>query len=150
MTSQQNEVVLRPPSNADAAALSALLGELGYPTTPSAVPARLAALATHPGALAWVAELDGRVVGVVSVHMLPAIHMTEPVAYLTALVVGEAARGRGVGQLLVARAEEWALARGASRMSLTSALHRTEAHAFYEKLGYERTGLRLTKTLKTD
>lgn len=94
-----------------------------------------------------VAELIGRVVGIVTVHMIPSIHLTPPVALLTTLVVAESARGRGVGTVLVRRAEAWARARGAVRISLTSGLHRDRAHAFYESLGYERTGVRLTRPL---
>ena len=35
----------------------------------------------------------------------------------------------------------------AARIAVTSALHRDGAHAFYERLGWERTGVRLGKKL---
>jgi ribosomal protein S18 acetylase RimI-like enzyme len=54
-------------------------------------------------------------------------------------------RGQGVGSALVARAEAWAAEHGALRISLTSALHRESAHAFYKARDYEHTGVRLTK-----
>lgn len=138
---------LRLASAADADALAQLLGELGYPAEARELPARLDALEQHPGAVAFVAESGGRVVGVVTCHVIPAIHSTPPVAQLTALVVSESARGRGVGRLLVARVEEWAAQRGAAKISLTSALRREAAHRFYEGIGYTRTGLRLAKDL---
>jgi len=87
------------------------------------------------------------VCGVATGHVLHAVHSTPPVAQLTALVVLESARGRGVGQRLVATIETWARDRGAKKLSLTSGLQRVEAHAFYEKLGFERSGVRLTKKL---
>jgi N-acetylglutamate synthase and related acetyltransferases len=94
-----------------------------------------------------VAELDGDVVGVATCHIYPALHRTEPVAWLTSLVTAGHARGRGVGGTLVSSIERWAAERGATRLSLTSATHRTDAHGFYERRGYERTGVRLTHAL---
>jgi hypothetical protein len=35
-------------------------------------------------------------------------------------------------------------------LSLTSGLHREDAHAFYEGLGYERSGLRLSRPLVSE
>jgi GNAT superfamily N-acetyltransferase len=138
---------VRAASAADAGAVSALLGELGYPADAADIPARLAALERHPGTMACVAEMDGRVVGVVTGHLIPAIHSGPPVALLTALVVGKDARERGVGRLLVSHTEDWARSLGAAKISVTSALHRDDAHAFYDSLGYDRSGLRFSKPL---
>ena len=66
---------------------------------------------------------------------------------LTMLVVHERARGKGIGRMMVHEAEEWAVRCGASAISLTSALRRTEAHDFYRQLGYEHNGVRLAKVL---
>jgi GNAT superfamily N-acetyltransferase len=136
---------LRNPIDGDAPALSALMEELGYPMTPEQVLTRLHALESHPGAEAFVAELRGRVVGYVQCHVFPSLHLTTPAAWLTALVVAKEARGTGIGQQLVVRAEQFVKERGAARLSLSSGLHRSEAHGFYEALGYTRTGVRLTK-----
>ena len=98
-------------------------------------------------AVVWVAELDGQVVAVGTGRTLTNINHDGVSAQLTALVVAERVRGRGVGREMVRCAEEWARARGASRITLTSALHRDQAHDFYKKLGYAHTGVRLAKTL---
>src|SRR5688572_26694140 len=121
--------------------------ELGYASSPEEIPARLAALSNDSSSVIWVAELEGRVVGVGTGRVFAAINQNAPVAWLTALVVAERVRGRGVGTRIVKVAEEWARAHGASRLALTSALHRTEAHDFYKRLGYSHTGVRLAKTL---
>jgi GNAT superfamily N-acetyltransferase len=60
-------------------------------------------------------------------------------------VVASDVRGRGIGRALVHEAEQWARAKGSPRMSLTSGVQRAEAHEFYKRLGYEQTGVRLTK-----
>ena len=138
---------LRAATGNDADALAELMTQLGYGCEPGEIPARIEKFAAQPGILLAVAEHDGKVVGVVTGHLVNAIHKTEPVAMLTALVVLESARGLGIGKQLVAHVEDWARSRGASTISLTSALRRVEAHAFYKALGYEHTGVRLAKSL---
>jgi GNAT superfamily N-acetyltransferase len=92
----------------------------------------------------------GEVVGVVTAHLIPSIHDNEPVAWLTTLVVLEDARGAGIGSALVEHVENWATDNGARRLSVTSAMHRRATHEFYEKRGYENTGLRFAKRLPKD
>ena len=137
---------IRTATSADAAALSRLLGQLGYPTDPAEIPQRIEKLYARPGTTVLVAEGgQGDVVGVVTVHLFQTMHASEPVAWLTTLVVDETARGQGIGSTLVTRAEAWAIQHGARRISLTSALHRTHAHDFYKSRNYEHTCVRLTK-----
>lgn len=136
---------IRPATAEDAPALGRLLTQLGYPTEAVEIPDRLEKLYARPGTIALAAEVDGRVVGCVTVHLFQALHTSEPTAWLTAVVVDEDVRGRGVGSALVRRAEEWAMQHGANRISLTSALRRKEAHEFYKARDYEHTGVRMTK-----
>jgi len=129
----------------DAPALGRLLTQLGYPTEAAEIPDRLEKLYARPGTVALAAEVGGKVVGCVTVHLFQALHTSEPTAWLTAVVVDEDVRGKGVGSALVRRAEEWAMQHGAHRISLTSALRRKEAHEFYKARDYEHTGVRMTK-----
>jgi GNAT superfamily N-acetyltransferase len=139
-------VRIRPATDGDAPALSRLLTQLGYPTDAADIPERIDKLHARPGTTVLVAEdRQGEVVGLVTVHLFQSIHVGQPTAWLTTLVVDETARGRGIGSALVERAEEWAIQHGARRISLTSALHRTHAHDFYRTRNYEHTGVRLTK-----
>ena len=140
-------LTIRPAVAADAPAIARMLDQLGYPTEASEIPKRLERLAERPGTTVFVAEQRGAPVGVVTVHLFASLHTSEPVAWLTALVVDETARGTGVGSALVQRAEEWAARHGASRLALTSALRRTEAHEFYKTRDYVHTGVRLAKEL---
>src|SRR6476469_2200321 len=141
---------IRPANADDAVALARLLGQLGYPTGPDEIPGRLEKLYARPGTTVLVAENeDGDAVGAATLHLFPSLHTSEPVAWLTAVVVEESARGRGIGAALVARAEQLATQAGAHRLALTSALHRTRAHKFYKDLGYEQTGVRLAKVLES-
>jgi len=111
---------IRTATSADAAALSRLLGQLGYPTDPAEIPQRIEKLYARPGTTVLVAEGgQGDVVGVVTVHLFQTMHASEPVAWLTTLVVDEKARGQGIGSTLVMRAEAWAIRRCTARTRTT-------------------------------
>jgi GNAT superfamily N-acetyltransferase len=138
---------IRDAAIEDAIPLERLLDQLGYRVSPEEVVKRLLRLRDFGSAIARVAEVDGRVAGLVTCHVFPTIHSPGPVALLTTLVVDEELGRRGVGRALTASAEEWAGARGASRIVVTSATHREPAHAFYEGIGYERTGVRFGRKL---
>ena len=140
-------MIIRAPSASDASALGSLLGQLGYPADARDVPRRLTRLAERGRAVAFVAEVDGKVVGVATAHAFASIHAERDVAWLTTLVVAQDARHRGVGRALVAAAEGWARTHDCQRLSVTTALHRDDAHAFYDRLGYQHSGRRYTKVL---
>ena len=138
---------VRPARPADAGAIAELLGQLGYPTTAQEVLGRLAGFRDLSSDIALVAETDGLVTGVGTGHLFHSIHSTPLVAWLTTLVVRDNCQHSGIGRQLALALEDWARSHGAVRISVTSGKHREGAHAFYEHLGYERTGLRLTKPL---
>lgn len=140
-------VKVRAPVEADAEAFASLVTQLGYASTPAQVAARLRHLADRDDIRAYVAEQDGRVVGMVGLEAFPAFHRDGLHGYVTAMVVDEGVRGGGIGARLMAAAEAWFKERGVKRVNLTTALHREDAHAFYEKLGYTYTGKRYTKIL---
>ena len=94
-----------------------------------------------------VAELDGEVVGCLSTSVMRVLHRPAPVGRISMMVVDEALRGRGIGAALVRAAEEALAAQGCHMVEVTSHARRTEAHRFYERLGYETTSVRLAKTL---
>ena len=143
-----DSITIRSAHAGDAAALSLLLGQLGYPSDPGEIPGRLEKLYARPGSTVLVAETpSGEVIAAVTVHLFQALHTTEPTAWLTAVVVEENARGQGVGTAIVEYAERWAIQHGAHKISLTSATRRQRAHQFYKDHGYEQTGVRLAKDL---
>ena len=129
------QITFRPARPSDAAALADLTTQLGYPSSTAELRARLAALDTRDGELI-VAEDRDRVVG--WVHVRTVVLLTGPHAEIDGLVVDEAFRGRGIGEALLERAEEWAADRGQARIFVRSNVIRERAHRFYERLGYER------------
>ena len=94
-----------------------------------------------------VAELDGAVAGCLSTSVMRVLHGPAPVGRISMMVVDEALRSRGIGAALVRAAEQALAAQGCYMVEVTSHQRRTEAHRFYEKLGYAKTSVRLAKEL---
>jgi len=120
----------------DSERVAALSGELGYPSTAAQIAARFAAIQGHPEARVFVAtDRSDTVRGWVHVYGHRQVE-SEGAAEIGGLVVEDAFRGQGIGRLLVDAAESWARQRGYSRLTLRSSVVRTEAHQFYERLGF--------------
>ena len=137
----------RPATDADAPVLARLLAELGYPA-PSDVMANRLRATRDDGGEAMVAVGDDDIpIGLACMTTHVALHADAPTGYITALVTSSTARGTGVGRALVAAAESWARSRGCTKLSVTSAEHRADAHAFYPRCGLPYTGRRFSKVL---
>ncbi len=98
------------------------------------------AIRRHPDAAVLVAELDGVLVGRLSLARdpHPASHHVADIG----LMVSVAHRRRGVGKALLAAAESWARTAGVSKLELHVFPHNEAASALYEACGFEREGLR--------
>jgi GNAT superfamily N-acetyltransferase len=131
----------------DATVIAALLGELGYPSQPEGVRARLARLLAREGSRVFVAERGATVLGVLGLDRMAVLTSLSDIAMIIALVVTETERRSGVGRVLIARAEDEARAWGCGRIMVTSAERRTDAHTFYQRLGYKYTGRRFAKEI---
>lgn len=102
--------------------------------------------AADSGQAVFIAEVDGQVVGFVSVA--ERTHFTGVTdGYVGELVTAAQWGRRGVGRLLMARAEEWARARGLAHLTLETGAANYAAQAFYTALGYVTEDVRLTKPL---
>lgn len=129
-------VAIRGMRESDVEAVHRLAVQLGYPAEPAFTLARIRDVLASDVADAFVAEDDeGRVLGWAHVFAAPFLE-SGPNAELGGLVVDESARGRGIGAALVARTEAWARERGIRKICLRSNVIRTEAHGFYQRLGF--------------
>jgi len=140
---------IRSARSADADAVNELLEQLGYAQNGRSTTAdRLQTWADDPAGAAYVADDGGTLLGVIAVHISPFFERTGAWARITALVVSDRTRNRGVGSRLVAAAESFATDHGCARMEVTSADRRLDAHAFYRGRGYaDQTG-RSTRFLR--
>jgi GNAT superfamily N-acetyltransferase len=81
---------------------------------------------------------EAGIVGSVTLLIVPNLTYTaRPFAIIENVIVDTAARGAGVGEALISRAVEIAREAGCYRVSLTSNKRRSEAHKFYERLGFK-------------
>ena len=106
--------------------------------------------AAREGAL-YVAVQGGEVVGLACVWIERDFEALESaltqVAYVSDLVVLPAARGGGLGHMLLATCEEHALLAGVAHVQLTVLAGNPRAHALYAREGYEDMRLLLRKEL---
>lgn len=145
-----SSIRIRAATLDDAAAVAPLLDELGYPCTVEEARERLGKLIDVAGIAVFVAEAEDGLAGVEVVAEISALlHQPGRVAQITALVVGSKHRRLGVGKLLIDAAEAWARECGCRRMVVASAERRSDAHAFYEAVGYAHTSRRFGKDLPT-
>jgi GNAT superfamily N-acetyltransferase len=142
-------IEVRPCAPEDAAAVSALLGELGYEVSTQDAAGYVQRLNGTGSDPTFIADEHSRPLGLIALHRCYMIQYRSPVARITALVVHPWARRRGIGRLLIGHALRWAEQRGCELVELTSALSRTEAHAFYRDLGFEANSLRFRKSLRS-
>jgi len=131
------DMIIRKPCMEDAAAITDLCFQLGYPTEPDGVSARLAELAEDVEHAVYVAELKHQgLVGWVHAFVYKPFHC-DYMAEVAGLVVDKACRGKGAGKRLMQAVEAWAMDKGCAVVSLRSNIIRKEAHIFYQNLGYE-------------
>ena len=139
-------MIVREAASADAARMVELMAELGFAVDEGGVRDRLAHL-SGAGEPVLVAEDAGEVIALVDWHVMSTIHRETPVGRIAALVVARAHRSRGVGRALVEEAERRMRKRGCAIMEVTSNRRLSDAHAFYEALGLERTSYRFAREL---
>ena len=137
---------LREAVRADAAQLAALFAMLGHKIDPADVARNLEMLADE-GLPVLVIARGPEVLAVCgSAKSLPP-HRPSPVGRITVLIVAELAQRQGLGRQLVEEAERRLAAGGGGLIEVTSNDRLSGAHAFYRRLGYERTSMRFAKLL---
>jgi ribosomal protein S18 acetylase RimI-like enzyme len=95
----------------------------------------LAALVDSEDTVLFVARVDGRILGglTLALYRIP----TGTKAWIEDVVVDAEARGHGLGELLNRAALDEARARGAKDVSLTSRPSREAANRLYRRIGFE-------------
>jgi ribosomal protein S18 acetylase RimI-like enzyme len=122
------------------------------PSGPAREQAYIHHLIADPSTGLFVAQVGDRLAGLVTavVREPPEIPLfvRRRYAVVDTLVVGRPFRRAGIGRALMARAQAWAAAQGASSIELGVWAFNQEAIAFYRALGYETTMRRMSKPLE--
>jgi GNAT superfamily N-acetyltransferase len=105
---------------------------------PSALRSAFAGALSSNGQHFLCAESDRKVVAFGSLTLKRSLWHAATIGYVDEMVVDESHRGRGIGSQLLEQLISWARDQGCSDIELDSALHRKDAHVFYEKRGFEK------------
>ncbi|EOC0417306.1 GNAT family N-acetyltransferase [Cronobacter malonaticus] len=140
-------ITTRTATPADALAISALLTELDYPDTSHFIDQRLAELLAHPDERVLVAEEDGVLLGVLSLHFIPQLALEGDFCRISYFCVSSNARSKGIGRLLESEGEALARTRGCDRIEVHCHSRRSDAHRFYYRQGYTESPKYLCKSL---
>ena len=90
-----------------------------------------------PAHVLVVAEAEGRIVGTMQLSYIPGLARRGAFrAQIEAVRVHGEYRGRGLGHALLTWAIDQARQRGCALVQLTTDKSRTDAHRFYERLGF--------------
>jgi N-acetylglutamate synthase-like GNAT family acetyltransferase len=127
----------------DSPQIAALLGQLGYPSESEIVRKKISLLSSGGADRIWVAEFQGKVVGLLAFHLTPLLHVSGSLGRITA-VVGKNSGEKG-SETVIETAERWAWERDCTRIEVTSGEQRAQAHQFYQDLGYALEAKRFTK-----
>ncbi|MFL6447142.1 MAG: GNAT family N-acetyltransferase [Bryobacteraceae bacterium] len=131
-------ITIREISPADADAAAELSGQLGYPVSSDAMKQRIEAAALSDRIVLVACTPDRpHVVGWIDVSVVHHLQ-NEPYGEIGGLVVASDCRNLGIGQRLVARAEEWIRGKDITRIVVRSQISREAAHRFYLRERYTR------------
>lgn len=142
-------IEVREAAPADAEEVIRLFVQLGHPQPDGSAASRLAAFYAAGDRVLVAASShslhDGKLLGAATLHVTPELHRAGPIGRMTAVVVDEPARGRGIGRMLIKAAETYFAEHGCAMVEVTSNKKRLDAHRFYEQLGYTGTSFRFAK-----
>jgi GNAT superfamily N-acetyltransferase len=142
-------IQIRDAFEEDSSALSSLVTELGYPTTPEQMEVRLRSITEQPGHKTLIAEVEGTIVGMVGACIGYYYEHDGTYLRVLAMVTSATTRNKGIATALLTAVEEWGKEQGASSVFLNSGnrKEREAAHAFYLKRGFEAKSTGFVKKL---
>jgi GNAT superfamily N-acetyltransferase len=138
------EVVVRPARVADLPAMKGLLAELFAIETDFKVDGQkqeraLRMIIERPSAAAWVAEENGKVVGMITAQTVVSTAEGGESVWIEDVVVTRDRRRTGIGRKLVDAVARWCEGRGIVRMQLLADGANDCAFEFYQRRGWDRT-----------
>lgn len=84
-----------------------------------------------------VAEIDSKIVGMISLVFLPRLNRTRPEAWVPDLIVNQEYRDRGIGKGLLMKCITMARKKKCWRIRLETGLSRRRSRKFYRLIGME-------------
>jgi GNAT superfamily N-acetyltransferase len=131
----QAKLKIRRAKSGDVSRITALSGELGYPTSALEMKRRLRRILPKKDHIVLVAELGGEVIGWLHLSVCDFLESVS-FAEINGLIVAEGYRSAGAGAKLIEAGKKWALQKKCPLMHVRSNVIRERAHAFYERQGF--------------
>lgn len=130
-------ILVRRATGRDAASIARLYAQLVANPAVSVLPEVLDALAAKPSTALFVCEANSLVCGTALVCLCDDVmFQSQPFAVVENVVVDAAARGQGIGSALFQSIEDFCRDSLCSKIMLMSAAGRTDAHQFFERVGF--------------
>ncbi|AOO64314.1 GNAT family N-acetyltransferase [Sulfurospirillum halorespirans] len=128
--------MIREASVEDTDVIVHLLEQLGYADTSTFMHVRIQELLKNPDALLFCYESEGKVVALLSLHVIPQIALLGSFLRISYFVVEEETRSLKIGAELEALASRIAKEKGCDRIEVHCHERRKDAHRFYERHGF--------------
>ena len=128
--------MIREATVDDAQAIVSLLTQLGYADTHAFMHVRIQELLKNTDALLFCYESEGKIVALLSLHVIPQIALLGSFLRISYFVVDEKARSHKIGAELEAYATRIAKESGCDRIEVHCHERRKDAHRFYERHGF--------------
>lgn len=138
-------VSVRTANISDSEAISELMSQLGYASSPELIERKLKEFEVRDYDQVFVALQGEEVVGVISCHITTLFHQDGASGRITSLVVQSNLNGSGIGKQLVLEAENYFRKMSCIKSEVTSGNTRTAAHEFYLSCGYTKDEQRFLK-----
>jgi ribosomal protein S18 acetylase RimI-like enzyme len=104
----------------------------------------------YPNYHLYVATVEERMVGTFALLIMDNLaHLGAPSGVVEDVGVLPAYQGQGIGRRMMAYALDLCRRAGCYKLTLSSNLQRTQAHAFYESLGFQKHGFSFRMELQT-
>ena len=129
------KISIREMNANDAMGVNALSKQLGYPLSIEQTLQNIYAVLESKDHTAFVAEYESKIVGWIGASQAIMIEVM-PHCEINGLVIDQDHRGMGIGKLLIDKVKQWAREKNNSKIGLRCNVKRTEAHLFYQHLGF--------------
>ena len=129
--------IVRVASGTDAAAIQSLYRQLVDDENVNVTESQIHMVEEDGRTRLFVGEIDGDVCATVLVCLCADVmYSSQPFGVVENLVVDKKRQGNGIGQALLREVEQFCLMRNCSKVMLLSSVSRTDAHRFFEHVGY--------------
>jgi len=147
-----NDMIIREAESRDIAAVLAIYkaakieGDDGF--TVEEATAHWQRFRAYPNYRLFVVEIGGEVLATYALLIMDNLAKRgRPSGIVEDVGVMPGRQGNGIGRAMMAHAMQECRAAGCYKLALSSNLRRTDAHDFYERLGFERHGYSFSITL---